>query len=245
MTGLLTRLRSLLFMLWLYGSMAVIAIVSSPVLLLPHGVSMGVIRWWAKAVLFGARLIVGIKVEFRGLEHRPTGPALVAGKHMSMLDTIAPFVVLDNPAYVLKKSLIYLPFLGWYAWRTKMVAVKREDAAKALRAMAKACAERLKEGRQIIIFPEGTRSDPGDDPTYKPGVAALYRDLDVPCHLLATNSGQFWPGHGIDRKPGTVVFEFLPPIPAGLKRGELMSELKVRLESASTALIEEQARPRI
>ncbi|MDV6331779.1 lysophospholipid acyltransferase family protein [Asticcacaulis sp. 201] len=234
----MTRLRSLLFMLWLYGSMAFFAIVMSP-LLLWRPAALQVVRWWSGAVLFGARIIVGIKVEFRGLEHRPDGPALIAGKHLSMLDTIAPFVVLSQTCYVLKKELIYLPFLGWFAWRTRMVAVKREDAAKALKGMVVACRDRLKEGRQILIFPEGTRSNIGDDATYKPGVAALYRDLDVPCHLLATNSGQFWPGHGIDRKPGTVVFEFLPPLPAGLKRGELMTQMKAQLEAASARLVEE------
>ena len=238
----LTRIRSLLFMLWLYGSMAFFGLVVSPLLLLPSVCAMAVIRWWAKCVLFGARLIVGIRVEFRGLEHRPDGAALLAGKHMSMLDTIAPFVVLKAPAYVLKKSLIYLPFFGWYAWRTRMVAIKREDAAKALKSMVAACRGSLAEGRQIVIFPEGTRSDPGDDPDYKPGVAALYRDLQVPCHLLATNSGQFWPGHGVDRKPGTVVFEFLPPLPAGMKRAEFMAEVKARLEGASARLVADNAR---
>ena len=225
-------------MLWLYGAMTVLGIGCLPLMLFGVDASLAPIRWWAKAALFGARLIVGIKVEFRGLEHRPDGAALVAGKHMSMLDTIAPFAVMKRPCYVLKQELMYLPAFGWYAWRTRMVPIRRQDAAKALRQMAKDCAERLKESRQIVIFPEGTRSDPGDDPDYKPGVAALYRDLDAPCHLLATNSGQFWPGHGIDRKPGTVVYEFLPPIPAGLKRGELMAELKSRLETASQALID-------
>lgn len=229
-------------MLWLYGTMAFFGILCSPLLLFPIPAAMAVIRWWAGSVLFGARWIVGVKVEFRGLEHRPDGPALIAGKHLSMLDTIAPFVVLKRPAYVLKHSLIYLPFLGWYALRTKMVAIRREDAAKALKLMVSACRARLNEGRQILIFPEGTRSNVGDDPTYKPGVAALYRDLEVPCHLLATNSGQFWPGHGIDRKPGTVVFEFLPPLPAGLKRGELMTQMKEKLETASNALVAEHAR---
>jgi 1-acyl-sn-glycerol-3-phosphate acyltransferase len=236
---LITRVRSLLFMLWLYGTMAFFGIFGSPLLLFPIPAAMLVIRCWAASVLFGARWIVGIKVVFRGLEHRPDGAALVAGKHLSMLDTIAPFVVLKRPAYVLKQSLIYLPFLGWFAFRTKMVAIRREDAAKALKAMVTACRARLSEGRQILIFPEGTRSDIGDDPSYKPGVAALYRDLEVPCYLLATNSGQFWPGHGIDRKPGTVVFEFLPPLPAGMKRGELMTQMKEKLEKASSRLVEE------
>ena len=242
MNFLITRIRSLLFMLWLYGTMAFFGILCSPLLLFPIPAAMAVIRWWAGSVLFGARWIVGVRVEFRGLEHRPDGPALIAGKHLSMLDTIAPFVVLKRPAYVLKHSLIYLPFLGWYALRTKMVAIRREDAAKALKLMVSACRARLNEGRQILIFPEGTRSDVGDDPVYKPGVAALYRDLEVPCHLLATNSGQFWPGHGIDRTPGTVVFEFLPPLPAGLKRGELMAQMKEKLETASNALVAEHAR---
>lgn len=240
MTFLITRVRSLLFMLWLYGSMALIGILCSPLLLFPVPVAMAVIRWWAKTVLFGAQILIGIRVEFRGLEHRPEGPALIAGKHLSMLDTIAPFVVLKQPAYVLKRSLIYLPFLGWYALKTKMVAIRREDASKALKAMVTACRARLGESRQILIFPEGTRSDIGDDPSYKPGVAALYRDLEVPCYLLATNSGQFWPGHGIDRTPGTVVFEFLPPLPAGLKRGELMAQMKEKLETATARLVEEK-----
>lgn len=239
MTSLVTRVRSLLFIVWLYGSMALIGLGFSPLLLVSQAASMWVIRAWAHTVLFGARWIVGIKVEFRGLEHRPAGAALVAGKHLSMLDTIAPFTILPHTCYVLKQSLIYMPFLGWYAARTRMVPIRREDAAKALKGMVTRCRERLKDGRQIVIFPEGTRAEVGEDSDYKPGVAALYRDLDVPCHLLATNSGQFWPAHGIDRKPGTVVFEFLPPLPAGLKRGELMKEMKAKLDDASNLLIEQ------
>ncbi|ESQ77160.1 1-acyl-sn-glycerol-3-phosphate acyltransferase [Asticcacaulis sp. AC402] len=240
----MTRLRSLLFILWLYGSMAFYGIVCSPFMLLPLRYAMLPVRWWGHTVLFGARWIVGIRVEFRGLEHMPDGPALLAGKHLSMLDTIAPFTVLKLPAFVLKQELLYMPFLGWFAARTKMVPVRRDEAAKALKSMVSACRERLTEGRQILIFPEGTRSELGKDPIYKPGVAALYRDLEVPCHLMATNSGQFWPGHGIDRKPGTVVFEFLPPLPAGLKRAEFMAQVKDRLETASNILIAEQTAPR-
>ena len=236
---LITRLRSLLFMLWMYGSMLVFGLGLSPLLLFPRGAAMWVIRGWSHAIIFGARWIVGIKVEFRGLEHRPDGAALIAGKHLSMLDTIAPFVVLKDPCYVLKKELIYLPFFGWFAWRARMVPIRRADAAKALKQMVALTRERMKEARQVLIFPEGTRSDPGDDPQYKPGVAALYRELETPCHLLATNSGQFWPGHGIDRTPGTIVFEFLPPLPAGLKRGELMTQMKTQLEEASNRLIED------
>lgn len=233
------RFRSVVFVVWLYGLVAVVGLLGTPFMLVSRRAGMTVIRIWASLVLWGAKVICGLKVEFRGLEHAPKGGALVAGKHLSMLDTIAPFTVLDHTCYVLKKELTWLPFFGWYIWRTRMIPIQRKDAAKALKAMVTDARDRLADGRQILIFPEGTRSEVGEDATYKPGVAALYRDLEVPCHLLATNSGQFWPAHGIDRKPGTVVFEFLPPLPAGLKRGEFMTQMKERLETASNALIEE------
>ncbi|MEI9905052.1 MAG: 1-acyl-sn-glycerol-3-phosphate acyltransferase [Asticcacaulis sp.] len=142
-------------MLWLYGSMAVFGLGLSPLLLLPPVMAMAVIRWWARAVLFGARMLVGLKVEFRGLEHRPTGAALVAGKHMSMLDTIAPFTVLAMPCYVLKQELIYLPFFGWYAWRTGMVPVRRDEAAKALKSMVASCRERAEGQAPDPDLPRG------------------------------------------------------------------------------------------
>lgn len=233
------RFRSVVFVIWLYGLVVLIGLLGTPFMLVSRHAGMGVIRLWARLVLWGAKVICGLRVEFRGLEHRPKGAALIAGKHLSMLDTIAPFTVLDRTCYVLKKELTWLPFFGWYIWRTRMIPIRRKDAAKALKAMVADARDRLADGRQILIFPEGTRSEVGQDPDYKPGVAALYRDLEVPCHLLATNSGQFWPAHGIDRKAGTVVFEFLPPLPAGLKRAELMSEMKARLETASNMLVEE------
>ncbi|MFT3995830.1 MAG: lysophospholipid acyltransferase family protein [Asticcacaulis sp.] len=235
-------LRSVVFIVWLYGLVVLVGIFGVPFMLLSRGIAVGAVKFWAHSVLWGLRWICGVKVEFRGLEHRPDGAALIAGKHLSMLDTIAPFVILKDPCYVLKKELTYLPFFGWYIWRTQMIPVQRKDAAKALKAMVVDARDRLAHQRQIVIFPEGTRSELDADPDYKPGVAALYRDLAFPCHLLATNSGQCWPAHGITRTPGTVVFEFLPPVPAGLKRGEFMGEIKSRIEAASTQLILEHSK---
>ena len=154
-----------------------------------------------------------------------------------MLDVVAPFAMLDDPCFVLKKELMPLPFFGWFAWKTRMIAVDRSAHSKALKGMVRQARDRHAEGRQILIFPEGTRQAPGAAPDYKPGIAALYRDLDSPCWPLATNSGVHWPAHGFIRRPGLVVFEFLPPIPAGLKRAEFMAELETRLEAASTALL--------
>ena len=233
----MTTVRSLVFTAWLYLSMAIFAVGLSPALLMPHRAAMTVIRWWAKFVLFGLRWICGVKVEFRGLEHRPAGPALVAAKHQGMLDVIIPFVVLDDPCMVMKKELMILPFFGWFAWKTKMIPVDRSAGSKALKDMVRTARERVQQGRQVVIFPEGTRTEPGAAPDYKPGVAAIYRDLDGPCWPVATNSGVHWPAHGFRRYPGTVAFEFLEPVPTGLKRPEFMAQLEGKIEGASGAML--------
>jgi 1-acyl-sn-glycerol-3-phosphate acyltransferase len=233
----MTTLRSLVFVLWLYLSMAVFAVGLSPALLGPHAVAMGVVRAWARFVLFGLRWIAGVRVEARGLEHRPAGAALVAAKHQGMLDVVALLALLPDACFVLKKELMPLPFFGWFAWKTRMIAVDRSGHAKALKDMARQARARLGENRQIVIFPEGTRTPPGEPGDYKPGVAAIYRDLEGPCWPVATNSGVCWPAHGFRRIPGVVVFEFLPPIPAGLKRAEFMARLEADIEAASTRLL--------
>lgn len=234
-------LRSLVFVAWLYLSMAIFAVGLSPALVLPHRYPLGVVKAWAAFVLFGLRWIAGVKVEFRGLEHRPNGQALLACKHQGMLDIIIPFVALPDPCIITKKELMILPFFGWFAAKTKMISIDRSAGSKALRDMVKQARDRVAEGRQIWIFPEGTRAEVGAVPDYKPGVAALYREIGGPCWPVATNAGVHWPAHGFRRYPGVVVYEFLPPIEAELKRPVFMAELELRIETASKALLEAQA----
>ena len=138
--------------------MAVFAVGMSPALLLPHRYPMWVIRSWSRFVLFGLRWIAGVRVEVRGLEHRPTGAALIASKHQGMLDVIAPFAFLDDNCFIMKKELMPLPFFGWFAWKTRMIAVDRSAHSKALKDMVRQARARFAEGRQILIFPEGTLS---------------------------------------------------------------------------------------
>ena len=233
----MTALRSAVFSVWLYGSMALFAVVLSPALLMSHQAAMTVIRWWARVVILGLRWIVGARVEVRGLEHRPTGAALIAAKHQGMLDIVAPFTFLPDPCFVMKKELMGLPFIGWFARKTKMIPVDRAAHATALRDMAAQARARLAEGRQIVIFPEGTRTQPGAPGVYKPGVAALYRDLGESCTPMAVHSGGVWPASGFTRRAGTAVVEFLAPIPAGLKRIDFMREVEARIEAGSTALL--------
>lgn len=235
--------RSLIFTAWLYLSMAIFAVGFSPALLMGHRQALWVARSWSRFILFGLKHVAGVRVVVRGLEHRPAGAALVAAKHQGMLDVIAPFAFLDDPCFVMKKELMPLPFFGWFAWKLGMIPIDRSAGASALKKMVATAQERLAQGRQIVIFPEGTRQVPGAEPDYKPGVAGIYRDLNGPCWPVATNSGVHWPAHGFRRHPGTVVFEFLPPIPAGLKRGEFMKQLEATVEAGSTALLPSAAPP--
>jgi 1-acyl-sn-glycerol-3-phosphate acyltransferase len=235
-----TWLRSLLFVAWFYAITVPLAIGYSVTLLMPRKAIMEGMRLWARLVNWGLKTFSGVRIELRGREHMPSGAALIAAKHQGMFDTIGPFSFLPDACYVLKKELLAIPFYGWHARRAGMIPLDREGSSKALKDLMRAARDRLKEPRQIVIFPEGTRQEPGAPPDYKPGVAALYRDLGLPCTPMATNSGVHWPAHGFLRRPGTIVFEFLPPIPPGLKRDEFMATLQDRIETASNKLLAER-----
>ncbi len=129
-------------------------------------------------------------------------------------------MLLDQPGIVLKRELLYIPFYGWYLWRAAAIPIDREGGGNALRRMVRDSKQTLVENRSILIFPEGTRQKPGAPPDYKPGVAALYGQLGVPCVPVALNSGLYW--QGFIKKPGTILLEFLEPIPAGMRRRELL-----------------------
>lgn len=232
-------MRSVAFMVWMYGLLFLLGILALPTLLGPRRGSILAIRLWAKLTLWGLHRFVGLKVEVRGVEFFPDGSALTAFKHQSMLDAIAPFAMLDDPCFVLKRELMWLPIFGWYAARSRMIPVNRGGGSAAVKAMSAAAVQRLRESRQIVIFPEGTRKDPGAKPAYKSGVSALYRDLEFPCTPVATNCGMFWPPHGIVRRPGVAVYQFLPPIEPGLERAEFMRALEERIETATDALVSE------
>jgi 1-acyl-sn-glycerol-3-phosphate acyltransferase len=234
----MNALRSIVFVLWLYGSMTVIGLSFMPLAVFSEAAAIQAARTWASALIWGVRAICGIRLEVRGREHIPRGAALVAAKHQSMMDTIIPFALLEGPSVVLKRELLKLPIFGWFAKRAGMIVVNREAHAAALRTMLRDGRDRAAKGRQIFIFPEGTRQAPGAPPDYKPGIAALYRDLKLPCTPVALNIGQFWPAHGLVRKPGLAVIEFLPVIAPGLPRDEFMRELEARIETASSALLE-------
>jgi len=232
--------RSLLYSLLFYVWSAFLAIAGLPLLWLgPRPWVMALMKFWAGTIVWLLAVVCGVRVEFRGRENLPAGPALIAAKHQCMLDTMAPLPVFADPAYVMKRELMRIPVYGWYSRKTQMIDIDREANAKALRQMLADARARLADGRQVVIFPEGHRMAPGAKGDYKPGVAAIYRDLAVPCVPMATNSGVHWPAHGFLRRPGLIVYAFLEPIPAGLHRAQFMRTLEERLETASAALLTE------
>ena len=235
---MLLFLRSALFFLWFALTSAIMSIVSLPALLLPKRAIIEVSRSWSRVTLLGLRVFAGLGYEIRG--RIPDGPMLIAAKHMSMWDTIALYLILDRPVVVLKRSLMNVPFYGWYIRKAGSIAVARDGSSKDVRPMFRRAREVVNAGQSILIFPEGTRKKPGAPPDYKVGVAGLYSQLNVPCLPVALNSGLFWTGPlGFWKKPGTVVVEFLEPIPAGLKRAQFMAELERRVETATEALLAE------
>jgi 1-acyl-sn-glycerol-3-phosphate acyltransferase len=232
-------LRSLLFTLIFYVCSAVIAMLMLPMLLAPRRWMIGMFRIWARFTIWALAVFGGIRLEIRGREHMPSGPALLAPKHQCLFDTIVPLAILPDCSLVMKKELMIIPFYGWYASKSGMIVVDREGAAKTMRKLLADGRDRLADQRQLLIFPEGTRKAPGAAPDYKPGVAALY-GLGVACTPVATNSGVHWPAHGFLRHPGTIVVEFLEPIAPGLKRRDFMETLERRVETASNALLAER-----
>ena len=228
--------RSLLFAVVFYLNTAVFLVLGSWLLAAPRRWAMAGLRLHGLASLWWLKVICGTRVEVRGREKLPGGACLVASKHQSAWDTFALIPVFRDPAMVMKAELGLIPLYGWFSHKFQHIFVRRDKGPSALKAMIRDARQRASQGREVVIFPEGTRTAPGAPADYKPGVAALYRDIDVPVHPVATNSGVHWPAHGFIRKPGTIVFEYLEPIPPGLKRAEFMRLLKERIERASDRL---------
>lgn len=232
-------LRSYLFALAFYVTTALFLVLGSWLLLGPRRWAMAGLKLHAIVSVWLLRVIAGTRLEVRGREKLPKGAYLVVSKHQSAWDTFGLVPLFRDPAIVLKDELKWIPFYGWFCVKFEHILVKRDKAAKALKQMIADAQSRAAQGREIVIFPEGTRQAPGAPPDYKPGYVALYEALELPCVPLALNSGLFWPRRQLVRHPGTIVVEFLDPIPAGLPRKEFRAMLEARLEAASQRLVEE------
>jgi 1-acyl-sn-glycerol-3-phosphate acyltransferase len=218
---------------------AIVGTIGLPFLAAPRAAAMRFGRFWARGTLVLLRIIVGLDWQIRGLERIPLDGCIIAMKHQSAWDALILPVVLGDPACVVKRELLFVPYYGWYAARAGSIAIDRKAAAGALRGMVAAARPIAAQGRPIVIFPEGTRVAPGARLPYQPGVAALYRTLALPVIPAAVNSGLFWGRRSFVKRPGRIILEFLEPIPPGRTRPRLMAELEQRIETATAALLRE------
>ena len=234
-------LRSLLFAVAFYVSTAVFLLGGSWLFVAPRSWAMQGLRLHGLFCTWLLRVICRVRMEVRGADKLPRGACLIVAKHQSAWDTFALVPVFRDPAIVLKEELKWIPFYGWFCVKFEHILVRRDRASAALKQMVADARHRAGQGREIVIFPEGTRRPPGAGPDYKPGYVALYEGLGLPCFPLALNSGVYWPRRTLRRYPGTIVVEILDPIPPGLPRAEFRSRLEACLEAAAGRLLVEAA----
>ncbi|HEX5210872.1 MAG TPA: lysophospholipid acyltransferase family protein [Pseudolabrys sp.] len=231
-------LRSLLFNLLFYLNTLLWLLLALPTFFLPYRAVMWIAKSWGRCNLVLLHL-AGIDYDIRGREKIPQGPLIVAAKHQSAWETFALLPLFDNPFFIVKRELQWLPIFGWLMMKGRMVPVDRGAGSKALNAMTERARAELAKGRQLIIFPEGTRRPAGAEPRYKYGVAQLYAAEGVPCVPVALNSGLFWPRRSILLHPGTVLVEVLDPIAPGLDKDAFLERLRYDIETATARLIAE------
>ncbi len=237
-------LRSIVFNVAFYLNTVLWLIVALPAFFMPYRAVIWIAKSWGRVNLVLLRVIAGIDVEWRGTEKIPSGPLIVAAKHQSAWETFALLTLFDNPLFILKRELQWIPIFGWLLIKGRMVAIDRRRGKEALAAMNERARIELADGRQLIIFPEGTRRPAGAEPRYKFGVAHIYGVEGVPCLPIALNSGLFWPRRSILRRPGKVIVEILDPIPPGLGKEAFFGRLQNSIEAASNGLIAEAQRKR-
>ncbi|MCB1885253.1 MAG: 1-acyl-sn-glycerol-3-phosphate acyltransferase [Geminicoccaceae bacterium] len=231
------HLRSLLFNIYfpLWTAIVVLGFLPRAPFSRPHELR-ALAAFWQRGVQWGLRRIVGLGYEATGLENIPKGPVVFASKHQSAWDTVFINTVRRDTVIGLKEELTRIFLFGWYLKLGDNIVIDRKGAAKAMRSLIQGTKRAVAQGNSIMIFPEGTRTAPGAPPDYRPGIAALYRELGVPVVPVALNSGLFWGRRSFTKKPGTIRVRFLPPIEPGLERKAFMALLEERIETAVAGL---------
>src|SRR5258708_29627896 len=213
--------RSLRFSILFYGFFAVSAVIAAGISLIWAKALPPFTRSWSRTWLAMYRAICCVSYEVRGKENIPQGGCLLAVKHQSVWDTCALFAIFDRPVYVLKSELMFIPFFGWALARLGCIPVKRGTGKSALDNMVRGTRVALRQSKQVVIFPEGTRTMIGQAANYKTGISHLYTALEVACVPVPLHSGALWPRRNFLRPRGTIVVEILAPISPGFPRKEM------------------------
>jgi 1-acyl-sn-glycerol-3-phosphate acyltransferase len=239
----LVIVRSIIFNVLFYLNLLLHLLVELPALLMPsYYYVVAVAKSWARTSVWLLRITAGVKLDIQGLEKLPHGAYILAAKHQSMWETFALLAVVEDPIFILKRELMWIPVFGWCLWKGDMIPVNRGARGPALAAMTERARFEIGRGRQLIIFPEGTRRPAGGEPKYKFGAAHLYAEMGVPCVPVALNSGLFWPRRSFRRFPGTIRVEILDPIPPGLDKQVFAERLRNEIETATARLVAEGER---
>ncbi|MDP5308043.1 lysophospholipid acyltransferase family protein [Paracoccus spongiarum] len=200
----------------------------------------GIATRWIGYMLWAARLHLRVHCEIRGTP--PEGDCIVAAKHQCFLDILVIANALPQRAFIMKREVMRVPVMGWYAWKIGCIPIDRSRGRDALRAIAKQVNQRLASDEglgQLIIYPEGTRTRPGEHRDYKHGVGTLRLATRLPVVPVAVNAGLFWPRKGWGVRPGRAVVEFLPAIPPEMPREAFMPRLRAEIEANSDRLMQE------
>jgi len=232
-------LRSLAHVALSLTVMAAVGLGGLPLLLIDRRRAGAATRWFARFQIAALRVIAGIELDVRGLDTLPDRPVLIACKHQSALETYALTMLLPRACFVLKREIVQVPVAGWFIAAMDVIAVDRAGGAAALKSMVASARQAVGKGRSIVIFPEGTRTAPGERRRFHPGVAALYVGLDLPVVPVALNTGLYWRRRHILKHPGRAVITFMEPIAPGLDRKAFMAELQRRIEDGTDALVRE------
>lgn len=233
-----TVIRSVLFNAIFYLNLIVQMIIFTPFyFLLPRKKAYAIPKFWARSNNWLMARIAGTTFEVEGLENIPEGGYIFAPKHQSFWDVFGLLPWLDDPVYILKRELTWIPLFGWYVMKQSMIPVNRGAKGKVMLGVMQRASQEMSAGRQLIIYPEGTRRPPGAPPDYKYGIARIYRDLKVPVVPVAMHPGLFWPRRKFLRYPGHFKVIILPPIEPGLDPDLFHQTLIERMETASDQLL--------
>jgi 1-acyl-sn-glycerol-3-phosphate acyltransferase len=228
---------SIIFIVQMYLSMAVLAVLFAPWAFFSRDGAFFAAHTYCRWIRFTARVICGLHSEIRGLP--PTDEVVVAAKHQSFFDIILIFSAVPRGKFIMKRELMWAPFLGQYGLRMGCVPVDRGKRGAAITKMKEDVLKGTAHPGQLIIYPQGTRVAPGVTRAYKVGTGLLYEQLGQPCVPVATNVGVLWPKRSLLRKRGLAVVEFLPQIDPGLPVADFMARLEFEIETHSDRLMAE------
>ena len=230
-------IRSILFYVFLVLWTIFMGTICLPYLFVSYHYLRKPVNIWIKGIFKLLQIICNITYEVRGKENIPSYAVLVASKHQSAFETFALFYHINNSIFIHKRQLFFIPIFGQYLKKINMISIDRSEGTIAMRKMLKQTKQKIQEGKSIIIFPEGTRKKPGENPDYKTGFIGIYNEIKSEILPVAVNSGHCWPKHTFVKKPGQIIIQILKLIPSKLDRSDILNRVKLIIEEETNKII--------